>query len=322
MSNGIDLGTRSDARNQSRTFSQRLKRWFENLPRRVRNHGVDIAGSAAFAAFFVWESRNTTLGFEQLWAPGILLAIIAGVGVNFACVFLVRIMMESFRAAAEPGATNQMGHIFFGVLKACLALGMLGVALIGVWSSLAADTVRREVHSVEVTDDREAIRKNIRALEAELRALPPTLEMGLAGDLEALRNIQNIARQYQLPNLDTNPGGDCDADLKPYPRSLCNQATELRADISLAENAVKTRAALEAKLAEEKNLLITTLEGDKAKGVEHLDEMAKLMNNGMDATTVGSWITLLVSGILMVITAFLGDILLERRQKHTAGAAP
>jgi hypothetical protein len=320
MSN-IDLGARSDALNKSRTWTQRMKRWFDALPRRVRAHGINVAGWSAFIAFFIWESRNTTLGFEQLWSPGIFLAIMAGVGVNFACVFLVRLMMESFRAAVAD-AKSAVLHIFIGILKACLALGMFGVALIGVWSSLAADTVRREVHSVEVTDDREAIRKNIRALEAEVRALPPTLELGLEADREALRNVENIGRQWDLPKLDASAGGDCDRDLKPYPRSLCNQAAELRADIATAEAAVKTRTAIEKKLEAEKKSLADLIEGDKTEGVEHLQEMSNLLDNGMDPRTIGSLITLIVSGILMLITAFLGDIMLERRQNKSAGATP
>jgi len=295
-----------DGRNEYRTFGQKWRRWWGALPRRVRTYGTDVIGWAAVLGVFIWESRNATLGFQQLWHPGLPLAALGGVGTSLAAIFLTRLMMESFRA----------GHFYKGCLNAALALGAACVVLLGVWSNLAADSIRRGAHQIEATGDRDAIIKQIRSLEGDLRALPETIDIGLEADRESLRKVENIGRQWDLPKLDNNPGGDCDADLKIYPRSLCNQAADLRSDISTAEKAIAKRAEIQARLDAEREKIVDQVDSE---GVEHLQEMAALMGDETKWKFWGSIATLIASAILLFIAAFVNDTMMERRQRP-AGA--
>jgi hypothetical protein len=297
------------------TVGQRLTRWFRALPRRVREYGPEVIGWAAVIGVFVWEARNSTLGFEQMWRPGLLWAAIGGICTSLAAIFIVRLMMERFRAMGteEKGAE---GNFALAMLYGLLAAGAALVVLFGVWSNLAADSVRRGNHEIESAGERSEIIKGIRSLQGDLRALPETIDIGLEADRESLRKVENIGRQWELPKLDNNPGGDCDADLKPYPRSLCNQAADLRSDIDTAEKAIVKRAEIQAKLETEQAKLVDQVDSE---GVEHLQEMAALFGDESQWKMVGSIATLICSAILLIIAAFLTDVMLERRQ-HRAGA--
>lgn len=288
----------------------RLSRWWKALPRRVRTYGPDILGWAAVIGIFSWEARNSTLGFQQMWRPGIEWAAVGGIATAFACVFLVRTMMESFRAMGEDEKGKE-GHFALALLKGGLAAGTFCVLLFGVWSNLAADNIRRGNHQIEAQADRGEVLKNIRAIEGDIRSLPPTIEVGLEADIERLANVENIGRQWDLNKLDSSPGGDCDADLKPMQRSLCNQATDLRADIKTAKDAIKLRAELVLKLDAERAKLVDEVEGE---GVEHLQEMASLFGDETQWKAVGNIATLIASAILGLVAAFLADMMMERRQ--------
>lgn len=302
---------RLSMRQEGSSVPARLKRWWKALPRRVRTYGPEVMGWAAVIGIFLWEARNATLGFQQMWRPGILWAAVGGISASFGCVFLVRTMMESFRAMGED-EKHKEGHFALALLKGGLAAGTFCVVLFGVWSNLAADNIRRGSHQIEAQADRGEVLKNIRAIEGDIRALPPTIEVGLEADKQRLANVESIGRQWDLPKLDSAPGGDCDADLKPTQRSLCNQATDLRADIKTAEEAIKLRAELELKLEVERAKLVDEVEGE---GVEHLQEMASMFGDESQWKAVGNIATLIASAILGLVAAFLADMMMERRQQ-------
>jgi hypothetical protein len=289
---------RMSLRQEGNSVGHRLRRWVKALPRRVRTYGPEVMGWSAVIGVFIWEARNATLGFEQMWKPG-----------------LARVMMEHFRAMGT-NEKGREGHFAMAMLTGILAIGTALVVLFGVWSNLAADNIRRGNHQIESADERTSIIKNIRSLEGDLRALPETIDIGLEADRISLAKVENIGRQWELPKLDSNPGGDCDADLKPYPRSLCNQADDLRADIKAAEAAIAKRTDIQTKLDAERAKIVDQVDSE---GVEHLQEMAALFGDEGQWKLVGSIATLLVSAILLLVAAFLADLMLERRQTR-AGA--
>lgn len=311
----VSEGERMSGRMEGNSFRAKTMRWLKALPRRVRMYGPEVIGWGAVIGVFVWEARNSTLGFEQMWKPGLWWAALGGISTSLAAIFIVRLMMERFRAMGtdEKGREGNFAlAMLYGVLAAAASL----VVLFGVWSNLAADNIRRGNHEIETADERTSIIKNIRTLEGDLRSLPETIDIGLESDRESLRKVENIGRQWDLPKLSNDAGGDCDADLKPYPRSLCNQAADLRSDITAAEKAIAKRGEIETKLSEERAKLVDKVDSE---GVEHLQEMASLMGDEGQWKMVGSVATLICSAILLIIAAFLADVMLERRQ-HRAGA--
>lgn len=316
MNRPVSEGDRLSMRNEGTTLGQKWRRWWRELPRRVRSYGPDVCGWAAGLGVFAWEARNATLGFEQLWRPGIIWAGIGAIAVAFAVVFLVHIACEdvgdSFKKEVKAEGKAEV-KFWSGVGKMVLGVAAFLVLLFGIWSNLAADSIRRGNHQIETSDERTAILKNIRSLEGQVRALPLTLDTGLEADREALQNVLNIGRQWDLPKLDTSPGGDCDQDLKPYPRSLCNQATDLRSDISAAEKAIATRDALNLLLEQERAKLVDEVDSD---GVEHLQEMAAMMGEGTEWKMLSNIFTLLASAILGALGAFILHIMIERGQNR------
>jgi len=313
MNGPVNDGDRLSARFESLTMGQKIKRWWEDLPRRVREHGPDVMGWGSVLGIFIWEATNATLGFEQLWHRGFILSMIGAVGVQVVFIWLFREMMEAFRHKDKNGESDpQIAKGAFGIFLVVISGAVL---LMGVWSQLAADTIRRGEHQIETKDERAAIIKNIRTLEGDLRSLPETIDIGRDGDMESLRKVENIGRQWDLPKLDNNPGGDCDGDLKPYPRSLCNQAADLRADILAANTAIAKRVEITAKLDAERAKIVDRVDSE---GVEHLEQMAGLFGDKDQWELVGSLLTLFASAALLIVAAYANDRMMERRERQGA----
>lgn len=305
----VSEGERLAVRNEARTLKQKWVRWWKNLPRRARMYGPEVIGWAGVLGVSAWEIRNATLGFQQLWHPGWLWAIIGAVGACFSTIFFTRVAMESFRKMAED--KGREAAFIMGLLYAVMAVGCAAVVLLGVWSNLAADNVRRGNAQIETQGDRTAVISDIRAKEAELRALPETIDLSLQADEATLTNLLTVGKQWGVPNLDSSPGGDCDKDLKWYPRSLCNQAVDLRSSISVAKTAIEKREKIKGELDALRAQVVDDVDSE---GVEHLQEMAALFGDETQWKMAGNIATLIASLILLTISAVLADTMLERRQ--------
>lgn len=300
MADSLTEAERLDDRNQHRTMGQKLKRFFMALPRRIRTYGPDVLGTAGVVGVVIWEWRNATLGFNQLFHPGLLLAIIAGGGACLMAMWFTRLAMEAFRA----------NKTFVGCLYAVLGLMTACVVWVGVWSNLAADSIRRGESKIELRDTRKDAVKDLRALQATLRGMDePT---GLESDKISLEKTENIGRQWGMKSLSNAAGGDCDADLDNYRRGLCSKASDLRAQIKAEQAVMDERAKIEDQIAAKQELLNVEVE---STGAEHFEEMASMFGNKDDWKGWSNFVIMLISVVLLIGAAFGGDILAERRER-------
>lgn len=305
--NSLTDGERQDARDDARTTGQKWRRWWMRAPERVRRYGMSAFGCAVVAAVYAWEARNATLGFVQEFDPGLFWAIVGAMGASGASLLCWRWAMESFRAV--PKSPDK---IFPAVLALIMALLATAILLYGVWSNFAADGVRRDIHADEHKVERESLAKDMRALEGDIRSLPSTIEIGLEADRESLRKVQNLGRQWELPKLDNNAGGDCDTDLKPYPRSLCNQAADLRGDIATAEASITQRASLQKQL-DEKRVKLDKI--GPVQGTEEYDVLAQAMKQEGNKHVIQGIAKAILSLAFLLLAMFLFDRVLEGRGK-------
>lgn len=306
-------GQRMDMRQRERTMTQKARRFIAALPDRVRRHGIKVLSFAAWAAVFGWESRNGANGFQQEFNPGIGWAIVGALGLSATSNLSWFWAMRDMRLIAK--SPDKVFSALGSFVVSMLATAGL---LYGVWSNFAADGIRRGDESEDQKARRGSIVKDMRSLEADLRLLPQTIDLGLAADRESLKKVQNIARQWDLPKLDNNPGGDCDADLKTYPRSLCNQAADLRSDIANAESSIAKRDVINAAWAK-KDAELKTMDAAKVRGVEQYDQISE--TTGWNRNLIQSIVKLALSFVFLLLGMYLFERTFQGqgRGKQTGG---
>ncbi len=310
----MDDAERLSARNEGRTLGQKLRRWFDALPSRTRKYGQTVLSSAAVFAVYSWETRNGTLGFEQEFRAGIGWSLVAAMGCSLTSLLSWRWAMESFRDIPKDPQ-----KIFAGGMALIIAILSTAALLFGVWSSFASEGVRRLNASTEVSDQRKAIQKDITSLENEARGIPQSVEVGLDADRLALQNTETLGRQWDLPKLDSSAGGDCDADLKPFQRTLCIKAADLRADIKTAENMIALRASLLAQASAKKDELLAL---NPVEGSEQYQQVSEMSGGKLNAEQAQAFGKLGLSIAFLLMAMYLFDKTWERLQTRGGAGQP
>lgn len=288
----------SNTRNEANTMGGRLMRWIRQLPRRVRTYGPDVVGTAGVIGVVAWEWRNASLGFEQLFQPGIVWSVLAGIAVCLLALFFHRTGMEEFRKS----------KIWTGTLMMVLAVLTSCVVWVGVWSNLAADSLNMGEKKIEERAERAQLVARIQRLERSIDLMADPI--GIDTDREALKYKLNVAKQWDMPDLD--PDGACSADLDYNRRAMCDEAAQIREEISLGEDMIKAKE----KKREELNGLREELLGFKEhSGAEHFEEMAAIISKREDWKIISNLVILAISIILFVAAAFGNDYLAEKRER-------
>lgn len=289
---------------EGRTLRQRWARFTQLLPARIRTFGNDWLGWIGVLFVFVWEVRNSTLGFVRLFNPGLFLAVVIGAGATMLALYFTRQAMEHGRARRTVQATT----------SALVALIAAMTILVGVWSNLAVTSIELGGEAQAARANREAVAARIMSLQSELNATAEPL--GVETMRASLEKIETIGRQFNLPDLSSTKGGDCDRDLAAYPRHLCNQASDLRGQLALMDELIARRADLQRQIATEQEKLASAAQ---AESTAHFEQMAAVLDrDNITWETIATFVTLFLSMAFLVIAAFGFDTLMERRERRSS----
>jgi len=300
---GYSEADRANDRYESRTVWQKVKRWCNALPRRVRTYGPDVLGTVGVIGVMAWEWRNAALGFDQLFRPGIWWASIVGAAVCMTSLWFHRVAMEAGRANKFYQALT------FGVLAFATAC----VVWVGVWSNLAADSLNAGEHKIEQRAERETLLTQVRVLERRLLTMPEPI--GLEADRIALESLLITGKQWGLGKLEA---ADCDKTLDATRRAMCVDAGELRGDVATSEAMVAAKQQVQDDLNKANGKLATFVE---SSGAEHFEEMAGMFGHREQWKLVSNFVILAISIILYVAACFGNDYLAERRERKPEAIA-
>jgi hypothetical protein len=290
---------RSNARHAEFTPWARTKRVARAAPAWARANLPVAIMIGAWLGLFIWEATNTVLGVKRAFPDrGWLLVI--GVGVGCVTGYMI-----SYRQAAEAWREKRTYHGFgfsFVTLILFIATGFF------VFSNFVGETRYTSQVATETNDDRQSLRDAIRRLDRELVAMPDPLS--LEADKELLKSREAEAVGWGMTDLE--PEGACKADLRARQRFLCNDAAMIRDDIIKGEALLRAKEAkrleIEAKEREVETLQI-------AEAGQQYEAMSDMLDGAVSAEAFSTWALFFLTLGLLLAGAYLGDVLLERRER-------
>lgn len=297
---------------------------WRNMPAATRSTLEFVGFCLALGCLSVltaWELNNSGLGWALIFASWGTFAWVAGVAVAGWSIWAHRQQKEHARDAAaykDEGKPKEMreargrsGKWFVGSLLCGV------VTLFGVFSNLVSHSAMDADAAIELEEDRDVVRANIRRIERELGNLPKP--SGVEFTRETLASYQAEATGWKMENLDAD--GACKADLKKRQRELCNLAADIRAELKEADEMLVALEAKETALKEENDRLDAM---QPPTGAKHWQKMEELWNSlpGVPDTSAGfiqTWGVFMLS-VFGLLVCFIGwDSIGERveRRKKT-----
>jgi len=318
-----ELGQWAADRHVSKSLGAQWRRFWAgvglfllDLPNFIRsNMGISILVGGS-VAIYIWETSNSTLGYNRLFPSRVGYTWIVALGSTCAYLYFHRKSAELVRGAKD------LKDILIALSQGVLALMAACVCLYGTFSQLVGDSMATNDGALQAQHIRQVKIDAKDKAERVLYNLPrPTTDQAL---LEDMQDRLNEAAGWTDPvtkqpytNLDGVEGGVCasQAGLSPRMKFLCRDASDIRQ--KQLENEGQWQAI------RDQESLIESLETEIANiqdvdKVMHYQAMERMTSGKFSQEDFAIWGLFILTIFIWFIGGFMFDDAMESNQARKA----